>query len=173
VGRPSKFNEETRSKVLDALRAGVYPSTAAEFAGVSYETFRTWMRNGEADRAAELETDFAAFSALVGQVMATTEVRAIGLIQKAAFGDWRAAAWWAEHALPAKYGRKDAHLHAHAGAVAGDVDVVDLLGGREPVDVSLATREQILLLLEQDDARRIRTSPRATTHRSDNQRASR
>jgi hypothetical protein len=70
-GRPSKFSEETRSKVLDALRAGVFPSTAAEYAGISYETLRVWMRKGEADRAAELDTEVADFSVTVTKVIAT------------------------------------------------------------------------------------------------------
>jgi hypothetical protein len=130
AGRPSKFSDQTRSKVLDALRAGVYPSTAAEYAGIGYETLRVWMRTGEADRAAGLDTEVAVFSVTVGQVIAITEVRAIGLIQKAAFGDWRAAAWWAEHALPQKYGRRDAQpnradQHRRRGAAwraAADAD---------------------------------------------------
>jgi hypothetical protein len=149
AGRPSKFNEETCQKILGALRAGVYPSTAAEYAGISYETFRTWMRKGEADRAAELDTEVAVFSALVGQVIATTEVRAIGLIQKAAFGDWRAAAWWAEHALPQKYGRRDAHLIEQTSTGASE-----LLGVRQPVQLSLRTRERIIELIEAEEAQR-------------------
>jgi hypothetical protein len=147
VGRPTKFTEETRTAILDALRAGVWASTAAEYAGVTYETFRTWMRRGEDDLLAGSETEYAVFSVAVKQTVASVEVRALGLIQRAAIGDWRAAAWWAQHALPSKYGRREAAVPA-----AEPASLVDdaLLGGRQPFQVSEATQNKIIALLESD-----------------------
>src|SRR5688500_3048641 len=45
-GRPSKFNETTRERVLAAVRAGAYLSGASAFAGVSPSTVRGWYDRG-------------------------------------------------------------------------------------------------------------------------------
>jgi transposase-like protein len=145
-GRPTKFTQEVRERILDALRTGVWVSTAAEYAGVSYETVRTWLRRGEAELAAGKQSEFTDFSVVVAQAIATTEVRALGLIQSAASKHWQAAAWWAEHALPQKYGRREQRAHVHAAAVGVEL----LLGGRDPADVPIEARERIDAILEEE-----------------------
>ena len=46
-GRPTKLTPEVRQKICDAVRAGNYLDTAAEFGGVDRSTLHRWLRRGE------------------------------------------------------------------------------------------------------------------------------
>ena len=99
LGRPTKFTEETRKKILWALRLGNYRKTAAEYAGISERTLGDWLYKG-----AEGETtEYAAFHKDVLEAEQAAEVRALGVIQQAANRDWKAAAWFLERKFPERY----------------------------------------------------------------------
>ena len=51
MGRPSKFTPEVRELIILSIRTGNYIETAAAVAGISKETFYSWMHKGEADDA--------------------------------------------------------------------------------------------------------------------------
>ena len=57
LGRPSKFTEEARRKILWALRLGNYRIAAAEYAGVADRTLCTWLAKGR-DEEEGLYADF-------------------------------------------------------------------------------------------------------------------
>ena len=146
IGRPTKFTPETRSKLLEAVNAGVYMHIAAEYAGIHVSTLHEWLERGRTDAIAGRETDFSEFSEEIVRTAAKVEVRALAQIAQAGTEDWRAAAWLAERRYPERYGKRDAH-----DANSSTVNIVALLGGKQPVDVSLAKRERILSVLEEPD----------------------
>ena len=99
LGRPTKFTEETRKKILWALRLGNYRKTAAEYAGISERTLCDWIYKGAGAESGE----HADFCNDVIEAEQAAEVRALGVIQQAANRDWKAAAWFLERKFPERY----------------------------------------------------------------------
>ncbi len=100
LGRPTKFTEETRKKILWALRLGNYRKTAAEYAAISERTLGDWLYKGSEEEAGE----YADFHNDVPEAEQAAEVRALGVIQQAANnGQWKAAAWFLERKFPERY----------------------------------------------------------------------
>ena len=92
MDRPS--NDKAK-RLLDAMRGGADLDTALLFANLT-----------EADLAPEVWDEIV-------RLRAEAVVRAVAQIQKAAHqGDWKAAAWWLERALPAKYGKQSERVNA-------------------------------------------------------------
>ena len=104
-GRPSKLNPERLEKILQALREGNYRDTAAEGAGIAYNTFREWEKKGEVEEKGK----FHDFSAAIKKAEAEGELLHIRRINRAGEeGNWQADAWMLERKDPKKWGRKDA-----------------------------------------------------------------
>ena len=99
LGRPTKFTEETRKKILWALRLGNYRKTSAEYAGISERTLGDWLYKGSEEKNGE----YADFCNDVLEAERAAEVRALGVIQQAASRDWKAAAWFLERKFPGRY----------------------------------------------------------------------
>ncbi len=78
MGRHTKLTSEVQQQICDASALGVDRVAAANFAGVSYEAMRTWMRRGE-----EGEEPFAGFLVSLQKAEADAIVRAVGHIQSA------------------------------------------------------------------------------------------
>ena len=94
MGSPTKRTDANRATILRALRHGASYKRAAEAAGISYETFRTWR-----------ESD-PAFSAALQKAQAAMTAKALRAIEEAhQSGAWQAAAWWLERTFPEEYGR--------------------------------------------------------------------
>lgn len=103
IGRPTKFTPEVRERILIAIRAGNYIDTAAQSAGISKDTFYSWMTKGETPGAPK---EYSDFTDAVKKARAEAEVNAVAIIQQAANrGNWRAAAWYLEKSFPDRYGR--------------------------------------------------------------------
>ena len=95
-GRPSKLTPERLEKILESLREGNYRDTAAEGAGIAYNTFREWEKKGgveEKGKRAEAE----------GEQLHIRRINKAG-----EEGAWQADAWMLERKDPKKWGRKDA-----------------------------------------------------------------
>lgn len=75
----SKFTEETREKILQALRIGASRLTAAHIAHVDESQIRRWMHRGE---AAEEGTSYNQFYRDVLEAEAAPRVRALGLVYR-------------------------------------------------------------------------------------------
>ena len=90
-----KYTPERVQKLLNALRAGNYPHTAARYAGITTKTFEAWK---------EL---FPEFALAVDEADAAGEIRNIAIINKAAEKQWQAAAWLNERKYPERWGRVD------------------------------------------------------------------
>lgn len=103
-GRPSKLNEDTKSRLLQAIRLGCTYDKACAFAGISYQTLRNWIKRGEQSTKGQYfdfvdELKKAEASAVVGW---------LAHIEKAAKdGTWQAAAWKLERRYPREWGKGD------------------------------------------------------------------
>ena len=130
-GRPSKFTEDTRDKILTALRMGHYRTVAATYAGISHETLRRWLKEAENPTA---PPEYRAFRDDVDVAEAQAEVIDLGLVRQAARdGEWRAAAWRLERAHPDRWGKKDqSEVH-----VMGQIDHnVEVTVGADPISIA-------------------------------------
>jgi hypothetical protein len=86
--RPTKLNPDTHKAIVDALAIGATRKDAAHAAGVDYQTFLNWMKQGEeAKRGAFFE-----FFGEVTKAEADVRLKFTATFAKAAQGgDWRAA----------------------------------------------------------------------------------
>jgi hypothetical protein len=103
MARPTKLTKEVQDRILQAVQAGNYLDTAAQFAGIDPSTMRRWVIKGEAPDAPDAYREFCV--AIKG-ARASAEVRSVALIQNAASnGTWQAAAWYLERSYPDRWGR--------------------------------------------------------------------
>jgi transposase-like protein len=113
--RPSKLTPAVRKRIALAVEAGATYTTAAEFAGVTDRTLRSWLARGRAEQDARKpdrsERQYVLLLEAVEQASARAEVRAAHMISKAAENDWRAAAFFLERRDPANWGKRLAVEH--------------------------------------------------------------
>ena len=95
MARPTKLTAATEKAILDALRAGVTRTAAAESNGVDRTQLWRWMAR------------FATFRNAVLQAEARAEVRATITLRQAGESDWRAALAWLERRRHEDWGRRD------------------------------------------------------------------
>lgn len=101
-GRPSKLEPEAVEKIIRALQVGAPAELAARGAGISLKTFNRWLAKGESQRRGH----FRDFYLQVVETQNRSLLRWLAVIDKAASsGDWKAAAWKAEHAHPEFFGK--------------------------------------------------------------------
>jgi hypothetical protein len=104
--------------LLDYIRIGTPVRIAVTTAGVSEQTFYSWINRGMAERerlklvkgAKENPTEviFLKFLEQVEQAKAEAITKKVAVIAKSGNdGDWRAAAWWLERQMPEEFGRTD------------------------------------------------------------------
>lgn len=135
MGRPTKLTPEVQDRIIQALKAGNYVETAAEYAGIGKTTFYRWMEQGkQASRGIYRE-----FRDAVMRARAEAEARNVAIIQKAAPDDWRAAAWWLERAFPDRWGprQKLEHSGPEGGPIPAEVRVTLV----RPMDGTEATQD--------------------------------
>lgn len=102
IGRPTKLTPEVQERICNAIRVGATYELAAQFGGISYETFRAWQRAAD-----EGDSAYSGFSEAVKLAEAEGAMRWLALIDAAAAESWQAAAWKLERRYPADYGRND------------------------------------------------------------------
>jgi hypothetical protein len=96
MGRPSKFTDERRDRILQALRDGNTRKASALYGGIDRSTLEDWMHR------------YPAFSAAIEKAEADAEVAHVANIATAAkSGNWTASAWWLERRRHEDWGRKD------------------------------------------------------------------
>lgn len=121
-GRPSQFNQERATRLIQAVRGGNYLQTAAAFAGISYSTLRRWILKADDPEA---PPEYVIFKEELEKARADAEVAALAKVQKAASeGDWRAATWYLERSFPDRWGRTDTSRIELVGADGGPVKMV-------------------------------------------------
>lgn len=113
-GRPTKYTPETVKRILEAIKLGVAYVDAANYGGVSFETFNEWRKQ------------YPEFSEAVESASGQAVTACMAKIQKAATeGSWQASAWILERRHPDRYGRTRVELTgAGGGPVAVSAHVV-------------------------------------------------
>lgn len=107
MARPTDLTPEVQQRIIEALRAGNYIDTACEYAGIGTSTFYRWMERGTRQDEPDI---YREFRDAVKRARAESEIRNVGLVQRAASdGTWQAAAWFLERSYPKKWGRHDRH----------------------------------------------------------------
>lgn len=112
VGRPSKFTEDTRKRILEAIELGSTYELAAAYGGISYATLNDWLKRED--------EEYLKFSEDVKQAEGKAAIGWLTKIEKAATdGNWQAAAWKLERRYPREFGRT-------VKEVSGTLNVRDL-----------------------------------------------
>lgn len=98
-GRPSLFTPQNCAAIILYIQDGLPYQSACEASGVSYRTFREWMKRGE---EAEDESDeYSQFSHAVLCAKAERTSKRIKHIESSE--DWRAQAWLLERTNPDEF----------------------------------------------------------------------
>jgi hypothetical protein len=107
AGRPRLLEtpegQEKAARCLQALRGGNFRNVACDWAGIPDSSFRDWIAEGEKG-APQSSVDFRR---QVLEAEKAAEIRAVGLIMKAAANDPKHAEWWLERKFPERWGRRD------------------------------------------------------------------
>jgi hypothetical protein len=110
----SKLNPKVHHKIVSAINAGAYQSTAAQQAGVAKQTMVAWMERGAMEEARieegfeplESERIYLLFKQDVEIARARSEIQAVKNIKEAGNnGTWQAAAWYLERSFPQRWSR--------------------------------------------------------------------
>jgi|SRR5579883_163085 len=96
MGRPTELTDAVQASICRDLAAGLPRESAARRARISLRTFHRWLGRGRDDGAGV----YHQFSEAVRKAEHDAVARNVALVQSAAADDWRAAAWWLEHAYP-------------------------------------------------------------------------
>lgn len=129
MARPTKLTPETVERVLNALQMGATYEMAAQYGGISYNTFNEWRKRGAAELERrenprvkagtsqwEREQRFVEFYEATQRAEATAAVGWLALIENAATdGSWQAAAWKLERRYPRDYGRRTVDVDVTSG----------------------------------------------------------
>ena len=51
MARPAKLTPEVQARIIEAVQAGNYMETAAQYANIGLSTFYRWMAEGEGEKA--------------------------------------------------------------------------------------------------------------------------
>ena len=105
MGRPSKLTADVQEKLLAVIKLGAYRAAACDFAGITPETLRNWLRRGEA----EGEGPCFELATQLKQAEASACIKALGTIRTAMEANWQAAAWFLERKRPKEWGRRERH----------------------------------------------------------------
>jgi len=114
--------------ILDYIRIGTPVRVAVTTAGVSEQTFYSWINRGVAERERlkmikgaknnPSEVIFLKFLESVERAKAEAITKKVAVIAKSGNdGDWRAAAWWLERQMPEEFGKTD---RVEIGGTNGD-----------------------------------------------------
>lgn len=105
IGRPSKLNPEVARLICNAIRAGCFPETAIEAAGVSRATLYGWLRKGRAEKSGVHRDFLDAYKRSLAEfeVSVVATMRRIGDKKNA----WMALAWLLERRMPKRWARPE------------------------------------------------------------------
>lgn len=134
-GRPTKFTDEVKEKLLQAIRDGNYWQAACGVAGVDYTTVRKWITLGTLAQKGK----FFDFFNAIKDAEAEAEARAVKQWQTQMPNNWQAARDYLERRFSDRWGRRDKLVAEHTGAGGGPIETVNHSG----VDFSSVTDEEL------------------------------
>lgn len=112
MGRPTKLTPEVQQRIVQAIGLGATYELAAQYGGVSYDTFNEWMKKA----AGGANGIYRQLSEAVQKAEGVAVVGWLAKIEKAASdGEWTAAAWKLERRYPHDYGRRAVEVSGKDG----------------------------------------------------------
>ncbi len=118
-GRPSKLTPQTMALILAAIKCGAPNKVACAAAGIHAATMYKWLDKGR-ERP---DSEYGEFRDELTRARQEGRVSRLGIIQKAAKMDWRAAAWLLERDMPDEFSLRYKIEHS----VSGEVTLADAL----------------------------------------------
>lgn len=94
-----KINEEKTTLMVKYIEEGNYDMVAAQAAGITRQTFYSWIRRGKAER----EGIYYDFAQAVEGAKARGEVALLSTVKAASTRTWQAAAWMLERSRPDRW----------------------------------------------------------------------
>lgn len=111
--------------IVERIRSGIPPESAAEATGIGSSTYYRWMELGEerfeAGKLRRARAGFREFREAVTRARAEAEAIHVAHVAGASSKDWRAAAFLLERSYPQRWRRRDT-VH-QAGPAEGDPSV--------------------------------------------------
>ena len=101
MGRPSKLDDLTAQKVINAVAKGLPRDTAARLARVAPSTLFLWLAKGR-----DGDAEYSEFSDRVRAAEAEGEVEIVGMLRGHAANSWQACAWLLERRHPKAWALK-------------------------------------------------------------------
>ena len=99
VGKPEKLNPERQERIVDWLRRGNYPETAARAGGISKSTYHEWLLRGAREKAGK----YFEFAEAVNDALAEAEGRFLEGVEDHGKDHWQAFAWLLERRFPERF----------------------------------------------------------------------
>jgi len=101
-GRPTKLDDLTAKRIVDALEAGNSRLCAAQTAGISYSTLKSWLANGRRG-----DPEYLAFLSRVERAESKIERELVTVVVTAAKDDPKLALEWLSRRRRATWARQD------------------------------------------------------------------
>lgn len=133
MGRPTKLDKDTLTKICLALEAGASLEAAAAYGRIAYNTLNEWMKRGAAelervngDKRRKIkpgEALYTEFHEAVKKAIDFSEASIISEIRVHGRKTWQALAWLAERRWPKRWARPERieHTGKDGGPVAHEV----------------------------------------------------
>ena len=99
MARPSKLTEELTNVFGEKLRKGLNIQTVCDLLMITQPSYNNWMRQGEIDANAEVDSLYSSFFLVIKKARAEFEEKASEKIQSGDNG-WQGMAWWLERTRP-------------------------------------------------------------------------
>lgn len=103
LGRPTKFTEERRNAIIDAISHRIPYQLAAEANGICEDTLYDWLNTAKAHQREGIDSDYTIFSEAIKRAE-MNKVRQHSDIIADRPERWQADAWLLERRWPKHYG---------------------------------------------------------------------
>lgn len=123
MARPLKLNETIKDALIKCIRAGLSYKRAADFCGISEQSFIDYRRQGQRDSEAERKSICSELFEGIKKAEAEAILLRLKNIQDASKEHWQASAWFLERKYPDEWGKKDRH------ALEGTLQLETILSG--------------------------------------------
>ena len=105
--RPTILNEELINKLAKELEEGLPIKYALDLFSISGTDYRNWLKQGEIDGEANIESIFSTFFFSIKRAKAIWIKKAKDKIINGEGSNWQGMAWWLERTDYEQFSRKD------------------------------------------------------------------
>jgi transposase len=132
MGRPTKLQPERVARLLEALREGNYYRAACAKADIGFNTFRAWMKAGQAQRRGK----FREFLNAVRKAEGEAQAEIVAQWRRHCPENWQACRDFLARRNAAEWGQKDMKKLEHSGGLRLELveELADGPGDDHPED---------------------------------------